>query len=587
MNSAVNIPLLSLTFFTTTSCALPIPIHPIGPSVAACLAVLAALLLGLVLLFVLKRVFIQNRRVNLSQARQNSTLSLPVGSVSALGSVNSASSQSEKPGFIVGFFGSPTVEIQCALEKTEWKEYKQTSFTYQIHTESRRSKFAYPSVIDISRRFNCSVSASLREPDKRPALGELQSVKLTPLLPDKALINIATPPYRRRFSLPTMNRSVTQDTERRRHSSLKSRRSITLAPGSLSRSKIDSSPGPDTSLPLSPHISQVPASPATSSISASNPSNLKFGRRLSRSIIRPLPPLSFATNSPPNSALRTLQISHPYALSQHPRKNVATSPLSQSDATFPGPRQQRALSPCLNFMELSAGGQALSPTLTPLPSAPSDPITSVLKPKLRVRTRRSPTIGPIGPSPLRTMILPESLDSELSCYTQIMSKNSKDPEGAKDRPVSVVSPYISLGDQAGSGFGLCADFGAGAAENVLADKHTTKSSVSSRRGSSKFEDDDPEVLLDIIRELVEETSAWDQGGIFMSPSFKRLLQESGMPVVKGKSGGQQGPGMADASRDTVASGECNSAPVDFGIDFFRAESFYDVGSSTSLVSFLG
>lgn len=155
-----------------------------------------------------------------------------------------------------------------------------------------------------------------------------------------------------------------------------------------------------------------------------------------------------------------------------------------------------------------------------------------------------------------------------------MSKSG--PVDAKDHPVSVVSLYTSPGDQVGSGFGLCADFGAGAAKNVLADNHTTKSSVPSRRGSFKVEDDDPEVLLDIIRELVEETSAWDQGGIFMSPSFKRLLQEAGMPVLKSKSsGGQQGRSMADASRESATSGECNNAQVDLGIDFFRAGSFYD------------
>ncbi|KAJ7800549.1 hypothetical protein B0H13DRAFT_1932570 [Mycena leptocephala] len=113
--------LLALVFFTSSCGALPVTItHSAAPSVAACFAVLALLLL---FVFV-KRVYIRKSR-RMIQARQNSILT------------HSVPRHKKKTGFFVGFFGDPTVEIQSALEKGEWTENKQSSFTYRIHTESR------------------------------------------------------------------------------------------------------------------------------------------------------------------------------------------------------------------------------------------------------------------------------------------------------------------------------------------------------------------------------------------------------------------------------------------------------------------
>ncbi|KAF7352765.1 hypothetical protein MVEN_01243000 [Mycena venus] len=245
--------LLALTFFTSSSCsALPLGVpttHSAGLSVAVCLAVVVALVLGLVFV---KRFYIYKAR-RLNQARQNSILSLPTDST------DSVPNHKEKAGFLVGFFGSPTVEIQSALEKAEWKENRQSSFTYQLHTESRRHRFEYPSVLDISSRLrNRSVSTSPRAADKT-APRESHSFKL-PSLPDKVHLNSSVPPQSRRFSLPNMNRSVAHDSNRRRHSSLKSarsRRSVTFAPSSPSLRIINSSLGRDTPLPLSPQLSEL------------------------------------------------------------------------------------------------------------------------------------------------------------------------------------------------------------------------------------------------------------------------------------------------------------------------------------------
>ncbi|KAJ7283623.1 hypothetical protein C8J57DRAFT_1498656 [Mycena rebaudengoi] len=199
---------VALTFFSSIASAQPIrPIHSSGGlSLAACLAVLATLFCTLILLVLFKYVYIRKRRVGITP--QTSVLSLPVPSTSALASEDSITSYSEnlKAGFIVGFFGSPSVEIQCALEKAEWKENKESSFTYHIHTESRRRKMDYPSVLDISRERNGSVSSSPRTLYNSLSPARTRSFRL-PSLPDKAHVASSKPLQPRRFSLPAMSRT--------------------------------------------------------------------------------------------------------------------------------------------------------------------------------------------------------------------------------------------------------------------------------------------------------------------------------------------------------------------------------------------
>ncbi|KAJ7368335.1 hypothetical protein DFH08DRAFT_982138 [Mycena albidolilacea] len=551
--------LLALTFFTSCN-ALPITpkTRSTSPSVPVCLAVLC-LVLGLLLLLFAKRVYIHKTR-RLNQARQNSILSLPISST------DSVPSHKEKAGFITGFFGSPTVEIQCALEKAEWKENKQSSFTYQIHIESRRRRVEYPSVLDISSRLRSrSVSTSPRTLDKKSVLRGSHSLNL-PSLPEKAYLNKSSvPPHSRRFSLPNMNRNG-HGSNRRRHSSLKSarsRRSVTFSPGSPFLRIIDSSPGRDTSLHLSPRLSEVSTtSPAPSSISASSP---KTGPRLSRSFIPPLPPFPFMS-SPPSSTQRAgvIQISYPYALSA---RKIVQAP--QTDPRFPASVHQPAPTSSTNCIPLKRPllGQApLSPTLSSFPSPPT--VTGILKPKLKVRTRRSPTIGAIGPSPLRSMILPESFESELSSYARTRFTQS----------------VHSGSENAGI---------AQSASNGIFSKANRKHSTVSSPHASEVDDDDPSLLLEIIRELVEETSEWDPSTVFMNESFKTLLQESGITPTKSARDGFAEAQVANAEKKPDDDRSAGSENVDLellGLDIFESESPYNARSSkadnaANLVSF--
>ncbi|KAJ7890771.1 hypothetical protein B0H13DRAFT_1887385 [Mycena leptocephala] len=319
--------------------------------------------------------------------------------------------------------------------------------------------------------------------------------------------------------------------------------------------------------------------PAPSSISASSP---KFSSRFSRSFIPPLPPLPFIA-SPPSPPQR-FQISHPYALSPHFRKSVQASP-PQTDPKLEVRQPVPVTDSNFISLELPAMGQ-LSPTLSSFPSPP--PVTSNLKPKLRVRARRSPAIGP---SPLRTMILPESLD-ELSSYAQI--RFNKGNSCMKDRPMSVHSPYASPGgtmpvSDAGSSSGTYAGVAKGVSNNIIPKAQRRHSSVSSRY-PSKVEEDDPSVLLGIIRELVDETSEWDQSSVFMNQRFgHHANQERARGFVVAEANVENMFGFTESDSDQTT----RSAEVDLGLlglDFFKRESFYDVGASkidhsSNLVSF--
>ncbi|KAJ7068308.1 hypothetical protein C8F01DRAFT_1364673 [Mycena amicta] len=461
--------LVALTLFNTSGAA-PIPARrrPVSSS-TACLVVLAGILLLLACLVVLKRVFVHIRRVNIAQ--QDSALSLPL-SASALGSDDSASSLKEKSAYFVGFWGSPTVEVQCALEKKDWKQ----SFAYQIHTDSRRPRLDYPSVLDTSGRFKITPP---RQSEPRTVS---QDLKL-PSFP--AAVHSPMLPQRRRFSLPAMNLSAAREHHRRRHSSLKSakkRRSLSFSPAISSPSSIDDHNNPSSLSPRlragNEHHLPLPWTIPTS----------KFGRSLSR----PFPPLPFTTHSP-TPAVR--QISHPFAL--HPKRSVLTSPPLHA---VPG------LSPRRRSSDL---GQRLSPTLSAFPAPPNNGAN--YRPKLRVRTRR--TSPALGPSPLRTMILPEN---------------------------------VGLGMDVASG-------------RKQPDSHASSTS-----------DQPPDALLGIIRELIDETREWDPTSVFMSHSFKNLIQQSGLSV-------DGGLGVAESDSDhSIRSAEMDLALL--GIDFFGSEMFAEVSS---------
>jgi hypothetical protein len=194
------------------------------------------------------------------------------------------------------------------------------------------------------------------------------------------------------------------------------------------------------------------------------------------------------------------------------------------------------------------------------------------------------------------MILPEIPENDFSHYAPSRLDNSE----LKDRPTSMQSPYVGgalRASESGSASGTYAGVAKSASNMPAAQSKRRHSSVSSRR-PSKADEDDPGILLEIIRELVEETSEWDPNTIFMSQSFRSLLEDSGItPSISAQAeflaseagNTQDTSGFAESTSDLSG----RSAEVDLGLlglDIFRNESFYPVGShaaddSTNLVSF--
>ncbi|KAF7332232.1 hypothetical protein MKEN_00104200 [Mycena kentingensis (nom. inval.)] len=468
---------IALTLVTIRGvAAVPVPrsVSPtVSPTAAACLAVAAA---ALVLLLIVKRVLVRIRRVDIF--RHNSDLSLP----SSVGSSQSGSTY-EKSGLYVGMFGSPTVEIQNVMEKKDWSQHHHLA--YRIHTDSRgRPRLEYPSVLDISRRFS--------EPQER----KLPLYSLPPV-PEPAYGHSPQNPQPRRFSLPAMHRSTTGDSHRhrRRHSSLKSaksRRSVSFA-----GSSDISAQSPATT----PRLAPVGAVSPLPSWNMPSP-------KLGRSFSRPLPPLPSFTAQPTGPPIRSLQISHPFALQQ--KKTIQTSPPLHATS---------GLSPQMRPLRLSP--------LSSFPAPPDNLVVPKPKPKLRIRTRRSPTVGPPGPSPLRTMTLPEASSSEghsdLGCR---LPAGLGVPEVA-DRPVS------SATDQA------------------------------------------PDALIGILRELIDETNDWAPDSIYMSESFRNLLQQSSLSASNlGEH--SEGGGLSESDSE----GSIRSAEIDptlLGIDFFNSDMLVETG----------
>ncbi|KAF8897562.1 hypothetical protein BD779DRAFT_1465716 [Infundibulicybe gibba] len=134
-------------------------------------------------------------------------------------------------------------------------------------------------------------------------------------------------------------------------------------------------------------------------------------------------------------------------------------------------------------------------------------------PRKTSRPRKSPAIGP---SPLRAMVLPDSSETNLvsSFETGIDNQEIID---SSDR-VSAHSVYAQLG------LGFPA-------------RRRRESLTTTEDGKASFEapvHDDADILLNIIRDLVEETSEWD-ANLFVDENFKSMMQGSWVtPVAKGQ-----------------------------------------------------
>ncbi|RDB22737.1 hypothetical protein Hypma_010148 [Hypsizygus marmoreus] len=577
-----------LCFLLIAKTAYASPVNlPESSGGSACLAVILTLFSLMSVLVICKRIFLNNRNaarasecsLTLDSYARSSTSVLPSTSSSGIASCLNDG----KTGFLVGFFGSPTWEthIKNLVDDSRWKEYKQSSFMYKLHADSRRTKSSQTpssvltekrSLLDRgSRSLSVSTVGDIRALyEIRDATGlnrqqRSRSLRL-PSRPSIAYTGSHGSITPRRFSLPSLSR--------KRTSSLKSSRTVRSDvsapsfPENTSLRLVESTNGPDYPLPLSPKHPDLQTSINTAS-----------------STIPPLPPLPSLKSGSKALAKseNILRISHPYALIATPDNTGISSMKSNArpdplwNCLPPGPKanaddrntvnSRQPLAPVISSINLS-------PLLVPYPPAAYSPKTTlsshailkpVVLPKIKhkgrttsVRIRRSPAVGP---SPLRSMILPEISEPNLGMRSRDSFINTHHSNVGLGLPSS--PPGIYYGDDA-------------LMDHVHAPdpaEDTRQSRTNRRHNSIASESEDPNLILGIIRELVEETRDWD-GSLFKDKDFKSMVQNSRLPSFKGGQAQGKARQQASAGRNGDSITKDESAELDLsllGVDIFRSD----------------
>lgn len=424
--------------------------------------------------------------------------------------------------FWVGFFGSP--ERETEYQGLRPPSNDNASYPYSMDTQSKRSRrpSSRYSVIDTSDPASPALSAildtrALYNIPNRATPKSLRSQSLrSPAYPDTAKVSTKA---RRHTSLPSGCISPTWDQDDRtrpRHRARSGSRSSRSRRSTGSRMSRESKSPP---LPCTPEFPPPFTPSQIDAISPLSPIELGFiSQQLSHR-----PPSSRRIRSSPHLAYRSTPCSpiaelspefqHPYSLSagRISRRNPGSFvyPIPEAEPVPPLPTHQ-----------------SNSP---PLPSFPVNYAAALhSKPRakrIRSRTTSSPTIGP---SPLRNLVNP-SEGIEI---------------GGPSSTPSATSQYNSIG--------------LGFPSSLPALKHEKNAG-------------DANVLRDILRELVQETSAWDPS-MHVNQNFKELLQTSAPSSDDSKT--SSGDSSQSSSSNTHSAETSTSVEVDLamlGVEIYTGE----------------
>ncbi|KIY49220.1 hypothetical protein FISHEDRAFT_72565 [Fistulina hepatica ATCC 64428] len=542
--------------------------YDISPTGSACLAVFITLFVVLSLLFTFKHIYRTNRRIRFSKACSKTYASRCYAGTADWSSTSllkaktsdtpiSAWKDDTRRGFLVGLFGSPSWEARVVSSK------KTDTSSFRLHQEPRRQ---WPSVnekcsiIDVSEPNSLNTvvnSRALYRLGNKSSSPNSRSINF-PSFPPLAKISCPISQLSRRLSVPSVSvqqESKTTSKRINRHSSFRSWKSwgsdgCSKADGSLRLVK--PSRCAELPLPFSPRLFQ-----RMSGDDNSPSPNLTDELPLAPALATLDPSLRFLPGA--NSAVH---ISHPYALGSPKRRSV-TTPVVTSGHDFASSGANLECAPPSSQIENASKSQSLpvsskartswlarqpfdsiatvittvptntrdvSPSSTPpLSSFPLPPASAVigesqtgrrkvltqplpLQPIHQSSTRSRRSLA-LGPSPLRNMSLPANEFGELSMSDLKAIQTFLDKEN-ESVAVTIVSPATT---QSHNPYGI----GLGHPERPPFNNH--RSSVSTWRSSKGNED--PNLLLGIIRELVEETSEWDPS-LFMSKNFKTMLQNA-------------------------------------------------------------
>ncbi|KAG7096914.1 hypothetical protein E1B28_004318 [Marasmius oreades] len=513
----------------SSTLASPIPSGSRSTNGSQCLAIILSLVAFVSFLFAAKHVYLIRRGARtINKTSFNFSATTDQSSSSFLCFPDEKAAKGPKLGFLVGFFGSPTWETRI-----------------NVPNHSSRYSLLHRFRSSLGRGQSSSRKSSLYEfGERRPTCYTRGVATECTGLSSTLCASHPTPSPQvpadyweshlsrtRRHSLPTVCQPETlkHKDQRTRHSSLKNYRRDSSSSSGRRRSICDGAPSPP---PIPSSLSDLP------SVATSSPAKSRAHVRRDAAAIPPLPPLPLVTHSP-----------------------RVSGPTSTGEASY-GTSQQLPLTP------------ALSKTHQPTPidnlfnSAPHSPKSAIL-PSLQsvtrtssTRCRRSPALGP---SPLRLVTLPEMSISEFGTLSPRTASPRDHGIEALPGASSVerqcrIYPSIGLGRPSTWGEPFKTSLG----NSDSFPKEETPmisgpaSSVPNGNGSKVPHEEAEELILEIIRDLVEETSGWDSS-LHMEDSFRSLIQNTGITPQNSKEN------MRSAWELTIAESVVSPVEIDFGL----------------------
>jgi hypothetical protein len=561
-----------LLFFSEMTVASPVNLVA-TPSGSACVVILLALVVLLLFLALVKRLFIKHRQLRIGNSHSSRSESSFVGESFTRSSASILPlnlKNNHGVGILVGFLGSPAWETRVKLvtDPAIWKQHKQCSAIYNLHSQHRL--------------VGKSHSLAWNTKKMKPTLdaGQFQSIPATMFdgvhaynIRDASVSESTTRPLRlpsrplnvhtssiaipRRLSMPSLRGKEIRDSSHlKRFSSLTySRLSHSDISTSRSLRLVENMSGPEYPLPLYPI--QLYASPSLLQSASYHPTD---GSNSDSCIILPSLTTSIIGPQSPDSA--ALQISPPYALTSKPRCiSPFVSPLAinvplsrrkefneRSRFTLPAlSTKADCLTPITSRNPLTpvSSSTNVDPSIVPLNSVHSVNVRQKARSR-SLRVRRSP---PIGPSPLRTMFLPDHFDTSPSSHNNAIDSECKDyakgfgPTYYGRHSYGFPSPAVTKTSPANH---------LGTSQDRSPGRHT-------KAAATKTYDEGPNTLISIIRELVEETSEWD-ASLFMDDNFKSLIQNSGL-LLSGKTADNSDRENNNSTRNFIPSDESQQLDV--------------------------
>ncbi|KAK7049496.1 hypothetical protein VNI00_005527 [Paramarasmius palmivorus] len=513
-------PLLFAFLLANPAFSVPIPASSIQYSSGIqCLAILLAFAGFFSILFVAKHFYIVRRRRHATPSHNNVSFGSSIDS-----SDQSKSSffyfpkeKNSKAGFFVGFFGSPNWETTINIPSRGTFRY---SLISQIRSSwsVRRTSSQKPSLYEFGERR--PISRARTDGSALSSTLCATHPSQSPTYPPRARTSRT-----RRYSLPATSQTErqTRSQPRTRHSSLKSNRSHRDSSSCSGVRVVSGQTDHDVPLPFPAVSSSFFEFTSTSSIYSSTPRAKRPQSRSDRTPVPPLPPLPFITNSRRSSELPGTfkdttdghsHISHPYPLGSRSSSQGATKSERQPDDPT---------------THIPTGGQ-VEEDAVPLSSPKHAGTFPRIKPATRTPSLRSKKSPALGPSPLRIVTLPELSISEFGQLSPIVVVPDSDAASTERDP----NAHRHLGVYPNIGIGYPSTW----TETTRTPEDTSGSpkprsrpisSFSSHR-DSRARQDDSEVMLEIIRDLVEETSQWDQS-LHMEDNFKALILSAELTPV--------------------------------------------------------